>query len=172
MAGLEQSEGGVLEGLAAAPSCRAGDGVGVEPALTDWMVAWGLGGLGAVGGGVGLGDTGGGVPWTRFTSVERRERQWGRMVAVTVQCPKGHPTTNHPQCPWALTWAAWAWDGHLFGDGHWWPRDLLRWLRQHGLGGHRRLEGFFGLGRRWGEVRAIGTGGRRWGWGCLSSTQL
>lgn len=76
LAGLEQSEGGVLDGLAAvvAPSCRAGDGAGVELALTDWMAAWGLGGLGAVGGGAGLGDTGGGVPWTRFTSAERRER--------------------------------------------------------------------------------------------------
>jgi hypothetical protein len=30
-----------------------------------------LGGLGAVGGGGGLGDTGGGVPWARFTSAGR-----------------------------------------------------------------------------------------------------
>lgn len=89
LAGLEQSEGGVLEGLAAGLSCRAGDGAGVELALTDWMAAWGLGGLGAVGGGVGLGDTGGGVPWTRFTSAERRER--GRRAAGPAGTPGVRP---------------------------------------------------------------------------------
>lgn len=137
LAGLEQSEGGVLEGLAVAPSCLAGDGAGVEPALTDWMAAWGLGGLGAVGGGVGLGDTGGGVPWTRFTSAERREREWAGWLWCwhsTLQGTEmlqlgGHPTPFLTADLRAPTWAAGARDGHLFGDGHRWPRDLLRRLR-------------------------------------------
>lgn len=62
----------MLEGLMVGVSCLAGEGAGVQLALTDWRTGWTFG-FGAVGGGVGFGDVGGGVPWTRFTSA--REKQ-------------------------------------------------------------------------------------------------
>lgn len=72
LAGLALSEGGVLAGLArAAGGWRAGDGAGDGLGLPDCSPATALAGLGAVGGGGGLGDTGGGVPCARFTSAER-----------------------------------------------------------------------------------------------------
>lgn len=63
MAGLALCEGGELAGLTrAAGGWRAGEGTGEVVALLDCSPATALAGLGAVGGGGGLGDTGGGVP--------------------------------------------------------------------------------------------------------------
>lgn len=63
LAGLALCEGGELAGLTrAAGGWRAGEGTGEEVALLDCSPATALAGLGAVGGGGGLGDTGGGVP--------------------------------------------------------------------------------------------------------------
>lgn len=62
MAGLALRDGGVLVGLArGAGDWRAGEGEGDGLALPDCSPAAALAGLGAVGGGGGLGDTGGGV---------------------------------------------------------------------------------------------------------------
>lgn len=62
LAGLALSEGGMLAGLArAAGGWRAGEGEGDGLALPDCSPAAALAGLGAVGGGGGLGDTGGGM---------------------------------------------------------------------------------------------------------------
>lgn len=69
LAGLALCEGGELAGLTtAAGGWRAGEGTGEVVALLDCSPATAFAGLGAVGGGGGLGDTGGGVPWARFTS--------------------------------------------------------------------------------------------------------
>lgn len=73
LAGLALCEGGELAGLTtAAGGWRAGEGTGEVVALLDCSPATAFAGLGAVGGGGGLGDTGGGVPWARFTSAWKR----------------------------------------------------------------------------------------------------
>lgn len=91
LAGLALSEGGVLAGLARAEGgWRAGEGVGDGLALPDCSPAAALTGLGAVGGGGGLGDTGGGVPWAPFTSAGRRKLAPLREVALCESWPSLH----------------------------------------------------------------------------------
>lgn len=81
-----------------------GDGL----ALPDGSPAATLTGLGAVGGGGGLGDTGGGVLWARFTSAERRRfaRQWEAALTMLAQAlpqlSAKHPGTEIQ--PSALLW--------------------------------------------------------------------
>ena len=96
LAGLALSEGGVLAGLVrAAGGWRAGEGDGL--ALPDCSPAAALAGFGAVGGGGGLGDTGGGVPWARFTSAGRRRVAPAWEVAWRARC-----LSRHKPCPSAL----------------------------------------------------------------------